>query len=178
MAEIATIARPYAEAVFRQAKEKGKLEIWSGVLQLLSVAVRHEQMAACIANPSLSGKQKADLLAELLGTSPDVEVLNFISLLAENGRLAVLPAISDAFEHLKACDEGVRDAVIQSAYPLDDQQSNALLPVLEKHFGGRLRPQVEIVPELIGGVRVIVGDQMLDASVRGRLEAMKTALTL
>lgn len=178
MAEIATIARPYAEAAFRQAEEQGRLAQWQEALELLAAAVENEQMAAYIAHPALSSKQKAELLEAVLSESSTAEMRHFIALLAENGRLAILPAIAQSFAQLKASAEGVREAVIQSAYPLDEAQTRALLPVLEKHFQGRLRPRIEVDPELIGGVRVLVGDQMLDASVRGKLEAMKNALAL
>jgi len=177
MAEIATIARPYAEAAFRTARESGQLTAWSEALRKLAAAASIEEMASCLNSPSLSNAQKTDLLGAVLGTAQTAEIANFLTLLAENGRLTALPAIAEAFAALHAREEGVRDAVVLSAFPLSEAQRDALLPTLEAHFGGRLRVSVQTQPDLIGGIRVLVGDQMLDASVRGKLDAMKSALT-
>jgi len=176
MAELVTIARPYAEAVFRLAKEQGKLAAWSETLGSLAAIAANADVAAAIGNPNLAAGQKAELVASLLGGGVDGDVANMIQLLARNERLAVLPEIADFFEGLKAAEEGVKDAVIFSAFPLDDAQQQKLLSDLEARFKTRLRPEIRLDPELIGGVRVEVGDQVLDASVRGKLAAMSAAL--
>lgn len=175
MAETVTIARPYAEAVFRLAKEKGALAVWSDALAKLAAFAAHADVAACVANPSLTAAQKADLLKSLLG-SADADMGSFIGVLAANDRLSVLPEIADFFEALKAEEEGVKDAVIYSAFPIDAAKTAEILPALEKRFGAKLKPEIKLDPELIGGVRVVVGDQIYDASVRGQLDAMATAL--
>ncbi|OHC63114.1 MAG: ATP synthase F1 subunit delta [Rhodocyclales bacterium GWA2_65_20] len=176
MAELVTIARPYAEAVFRLAQEKGRLAAWSEQLQLLADYAANADMAACLANPGLTAAQKADLVKSLLGGAVDGELAGFIQILAGNDRLAVLPEIAAFFETLKAAAEGVKDAVIHSAFPLDDAQRDSLLPTLEAHFKARLRPAVQLDPELIGGIKVVVGDQVLDTSVRASLDAMAATL--
>ncbi|MDO8930795.1 MAG: F0F1 ATP synthase subunit delta [Rhodocyclaceae bacterium] len=176
MAELVTIARPYAEAVFRLAQEKGRLAAWSEQLSLLSAYAQNADMAACLANPGLTAGQKADLVKSLLGGGVDGDLASFIQVLAGNDRLSVLPEIAAFFETLKAVEEGVKDAVIYSAFPLDDAQRNSLLPTLEAHFKAKLRPEVQLDPELIGGIKVVVGDQVLDTSVRASLDAMATAL--
>jgi F-type H+-transporting ATPase subunit delta len=176
MAELVTIARPYAEAVFRLAKEKGQLSAWSGHLASLAAYVRNADVATCIADPAPTAAQKADIVTSLLGKGVDGDLANFIQVLATNNRLSVLPEIADFFENLKSAEEGVRDAVVYSAFPLDDKQSRDLLPSLEAHFKSKLSLEIKVDPELIGGVKVVVGDQMLDVSVRGKLEAMTTAL--
>ncbi len=176
MAELVTIARPYAEAVFRLAKEKGALAAWSGYLADLSVYVRNAEVGEYIANPGPTAAQKADIVKSLLGSPLDGELANFIDVLAANGRMAVAPEIADFFENLKSAEEGVKDAVVYSAFPLDDKQRSDLMPALEAHFKSKLSLEVEVDPELIGGVKVVVGDQMLDVSVRGKLDAMVTAL--
>lgn len=176
MAELVTIARPYAEAVFRLAKEKGALAAWSGYLGQLSAYVQNAEVKACIANPGPTSAQKADIVKSLLGGTVDGDLANFIQVLATNDRLVVLPEIAAFFENLKSAEEGVKDAIVYSAFPLDDKQRNELLPTLEAQFKSKLSLEIKVDPELIGGVKVVVGDQMFDGSVRGKLEAMATAL--
>jgi F-type H+-transporting ATPase subunit delta len=176
MAELVTIARPYAEAVFRLAREQGKLAAWSEILGKLAAFAANAEVAVALGNPNLKAEQKADFLASLLGGAADGDVANMIKVLAANERLGVLPEIATFFEGLKAAEEGVKDAVIFSAFPLDDAQQQKLLSDLEARFKSKLRPEIRLDPELIGGVRVEVGDQVLDASVRGKLAAMATVL--
>ena len=176
MAELVTIARPYAEAVFRLGKEKGALAAWSEHLASLAAYVGNAEVGALIANPGPTAAQKAEIVKSLLGGGVDGDLANFIQVLAANDRLAVLPEIATFFETLKSAEEGVKDAVAYSAFPLDDKQTSDLLPTLEAHFKSKLSLEIKVDPELIGGVKVVVGDQMLDVSVRGKLEAMATAL--
>jgi F-type H+-transporting ATPase subunit delta len=175
MAESVTIARPYAEAILRMAKETGDLGAWSVRLQRFAAVARDPEMTEVIGNPKLSAEQIAQLFISLADDN-DATLGNFIRVLAENERLAVLPEISQLFEAAKAAEEGVKEAVVETAFPIDDAQLSVLLPQLESHFHAKLVARVVVEPELIGGVRVAVGDQMLDASVRGKLEAMATAL--
>ncbi|MBI4986083.1 MAG: F0F1 ATP synthase subunit delta [Rhodocyclales bacterium] len=176
MAELVTIARPYAEAVFRLAKEKGALAAWSGHLATLAAYAQNADVKDCIANPGPTAAQKADIVKSLLGGGVDGDLANFIQILATNDRLLVLPEIADFFEALKSEEEGVKDAVVYSAFPLDDKQRSELLPTLEAHFKSKLSLEIQVQPELIGGIKAVVGDQMFDVSVRGKLEAMATAL--
>ncbi|MFT3848418.1 MAG: F0F1 ATP synthase subunit delta [Propionivibrio sp.] len=176
MAESVTIARPYAQAVFRLAKESQSLAAWSDRLQRLSAIAQDAEMAKVIGSPKLSAGDVADLFVSLSGEARNGELSAFIGLLAENERFDVLPQIREIFEEFKSADEGIREAVITSAYPLDDVLLVPLVKQLESHFGGHLQPRVEVDASLIGGVRVAVGDQILDASVRGKLDAMAAAL--
>lgn len=175
MAESVTIARPYAEAVFSMAREAGTQGVWAARLQRLSELAQNADMAAVIANPGLGAAQVADILVALAGDNDPV-LGNFIRTLAENRRLALLPEISRLFDQAKSLEEGVKEAVVHSAFPIDDSQVAALLQQLEPRFGTRLTARVVVDPSLIGGVRVAVGDQVLDASVRGKLDAMAVAL--
>lgn len=176
MAESVTIARPYAQAVFRLACESRSEPLWSERLQRLALIVQDGEMRHLVGNPKFSAAQIGALFVSLVGEGQDAELARFIGVLAENERLAVLPEISVLYEQLKSAHEGVREAVVASAYPLDAAQLKELMNSLEAHFGSKLRPRVEVDAALIGGVRVAVGDQVFDASVRGKLEAMATAL--
>lgn len=175
MAESVTIARPYAEAAFRIAQEAGAQGVWSTRLQRLALIAQNGDMASVMGNPRLSAEQVAELFISLSEDS-DATLGSFIRTLAENRRLALLPEISRLFELAKSQEEGVKEAVVHSAFPIDDTQVAALLQQLEARFGTRLTARVEIDPSLIGGVKIAVGDQVLDASVRGKLNSMAVAL--
>ena len=175
MAESVTIARPYADAAFRIAQETGAQGIWSARLQRLALIAQDGDMASVMGNPRLSTEQVADLLISL-SEDNDATLGSFIRTLAENRRLALLPEISRLFELAKSQEEGVKEAVVHSAFPIDDSQVAALLQQLEPRFGTRLTARVVIDPSLIGGVKIAVGDQVLDASVRGKLDSMAVAL--
>jgi len=175
MAENVTIARPYAEAAFALAKSGGGLTAWQGALARMAAASADRQMIECISDPRIAPTALADLF---LGVSGDlnVEQKSFANLLVENRRLAVLPEISELFEQLKNAEEDTREAVVSSAFPLEDAQVSNLVADLERKFGCKIKATVEIAPELIGGVRIALGDQVIDASVRGKLAAMAVTL--
>ncbi|HEY5764179.1 MAG TPA: F0F1 ATP synthase subunit delta [Rhodocyclaceae bacterium] len=176
MAELVTIARPYAEAAFRLAQEKKALAAWSQQLELLSAIAADAQMKSCIGNPQLSAPQKSELFRSLAGDKMDGDAARLVEVLAKNERLAVLPQIAELFESLKGEAEGVQDAVIHTAFPLSDAQQKAIVADLEQRYKTRLNAQVVVDQTLIGGVKIVIGDQVLDTSVRGKLDAMATAL--
>jgi len=178
MAELVTVARPYAEAVFRTAIEKQALAAWSERLSLLSAIAGDDQMRTCIGNPELSATQKSELFKSLVGGAMmDVGTANLIDILAANERLSALPEIASLFETFRSAQEGVKEATIYSAFPLDAAQREALIGELEARFKTRLTAEVVVDQSLIGGVKIVVGDQVLDTSVRGKLEALRLALT-
>lgn len=176
MAESVTIARPYAQAIFRLARESQKLSVWSVRLQRLAAIALDAEMARVVGNPRFSAGQVAALLVSLCGEAEDRELAAFVGALAENERVAILPQIQEIYEQLRSADAGAKDAVVSSAYALDDAQLSVLVAQLEPHFGCKLQARVEVDAALIGGIKVVVGDQVLDASVRGKLEAMAAAL--
>jgi len=178
MAELSTIARPYADALFETARASGEgLERWLAVVEELAALMSHPQVAQVVADPKLGDAQVVDLLASLVKQPLPANGTNFLKLLVANQRLAVLPEVAVQFRQLKNEAEGVADCLIESAFPLSDGQVSDLLAALSKRFGTRLRPSVQVNPALIGGVRIAVGDQVLDSSVRARLNQMQTALT-
>ena len=175
MAESVTIARPYAEAIYRVAQESGAQGIWSQRLEKLALIAQNGDMASVMGNPQLSAEQVANAIIAVSNDN-DAILGNFVRTLAENRRLALLPEISRLFDLAKSQEEGIKEAVVHSAFPIDDTQVKALVQELEARFGTKLTARVEIDASLIGGVRVTVGDQVLDASVRGKLDAMAVAL--
>jgi F-type H+-transporting ATPase subunit delta len=176
MAESVTIARPYAEALFRVAKESGNLAKWSEQVTLLGQVAANTDARAAISDPNVAAPQLVDLFRSACGTAVDTELSNFIQLLSNNDRLGLLPEIAGLYESYKQAEEGTKQAEIVSAFPIDDNQVKALVPQLEAVFKSKLEATVSVDPALIGGIKVIVGDQMLDVSVRGKLDAMATAL--
>ena len=180
MAENVTLARPYAEAAFQLAIGENSLAAWSDVLLRLSAVTARPEMEECIGNPRLSPAQLVQLCLDVAVSdaksrlSADQE--NFVRVLADNDRLIVLPEISELFNQLKHGHEGVKDAEITSAFVLDDPTLKNLVADLERKFGCKIQATVKVDAELIGGVRIAVGDEVIDASVRGKLAAMATAL--
>jgi F-type H+-transporting ATPase subunit delta len=178
MAELATIARPYAEALFRVA-ESGDVAAWSALVQELAQVARLPELASVASSPKVSRAQVADLLLAAVKSpqkdSPQAK--NFVQMLVDNHRLALLPEISVQFDELKNAREGAADALIVSAFPLEGAALTDLVASLERKFKRKLKPVVEVDASLIGGVRVTVGDEVLDSSVRARLASMQTALT-
>lgn len=175
MAELATIARPYAEALFRVAKS-GNLAAWSDLVSEMAQVASHPDVQEFANNPKVSDQQVIETFLSLLKSSVNPEAKNFIAALVENGRLTLLPEIAEQFHELKNAQEGAADAEITSAFALSDAQVKDLVATLEKRFGRKLNPSVTVDPSLIGGVRVAVGDEVLDTSVRAKLQKMHTAL--
>jgi len=175
MAEIATVARPYAEALFRVA-QSGDMAAWSEVVSELAQLGAHVDVQAFASNPSVTQAQLADTIAALVKSPLTGEAKNFIAMLIENRRMTLLPEIGVQFMVLKNAQEGAADAHIQSAFEMSQAQVAELLTSLEKKFGRKLNPLVTVDPALIGGVRVVVGDEVLDTSVRARLQQMHVAL--
>ena len=178
MAELSTIARPYAEALFSVAQGTGEsLDGWRTAIDELASLMSHPQVADVVADPNLDHAQVFGLLTGMMKAPLPAAGVNFLNLLIENQRLAVLPEVATQFRQLKNRAEGVADCLIETAFPLSDAQVADLLVSLSKKFGQKLKPEVRVNTGLIGGVRATVGDQVLDSSVRARLTDMQTALT-
>ena len=176
MAEAITVARPYADAVYKMAVANNSLSQWSKMLQLAAEIAEDEEVKLLIGNPRVSAKQLGDIFLEIGRSKFNAEARNLVMLLIENKRVVVLSQISQLFEQLKARHEGVLEARIVSAFAIENRQLKKLVEDLEQKFKRKIEAQVSIDPELIGGIKVEVGDEILDASVRGKLEAMAVAL--
>jgi len=175
MAELATIARPYAEALFQSAgADAAPLK---APLATLAAAASNAELRQFADNPKADANQVFDVLAGVAGGSLDPKLANLLRAVIDNGRLAALPEIAAQFQALVNSRSGVSDATVFSAFAIDDGQLAEVMAALEKRFARKLNATVQIAPELIGGIRVVVGDEVLDTSVRARLEQMKVALT-
>jgi F-type H+-transporting ATPase subunit delta len=177
MAELATIARPYAEALFKASSAKGTPALWAEQVNALAAVAADASLREFADSPKVSVEQVFEVITSVVSKPLADEVKNFLRTVLDNGRLVVLPEIARQFMARVNAASGVSDAVIYSAYALDDAALSDLLATLEKRFGRKLAPKVELEPALIGGVRVVVGDEVLDTSVKNRLERMKVALT-
>jgi len=175
MAEIATIARPYAEAVFRVADGEGKLAAWADVLDRLAAVAANPAIGQVLGDPNVTPDQLYGVIAGGAGDLP-AEGQNLVRVLIENGRVGVLPEVRDLFVELKHEREGVVDAEIATAFPLEDAQLATLVGELEARFKRKVKPSVAVDQDLIGGIKVVVGDEVIDGSVRGKLAAMAAAL--
>jgi F-type H+-transporting ATPase subunit delta len=177
MAELATIARPYAEAAFRAALEKGALAKVAEGLAYVDAIARDESMRAVLMNPKVSAAQKKEIFATVAGDHLDELSRNLVSLLIDSHREVLIGLIHEQFEALKREHEKVLTARITSAQPLSDQQRDDIVGALEKRYGKKIEAALDVDPQLLGGARVQVGDQVIHASVRDALAQMAAALT-
>lgn len=175
MAESITLARPYAEAAFELARDRNALAAWQDVLARLAMVAKDERVHDVVNNPKVGPEQLTQFFVDLVGNLSE-EQRNFVRTLVDNERLVVLPEIYALFVGLKNRYEGVKQAHITSAFPLDEATLKQLVAELEPRFKCKLQTTVSVDPELIGGVRIAVGDEVIDASVRGKLATMAAAL--
>ncbi len=176
MSELSTLARPYAEAVFRLAQGENDLAGWSSRVATLAMIVSDAQAARLIADPAVSADRVAGLIIDVAGNSLGERGASFVKVLAENGRLTVLPEISTQFEALKAKAESTVEATITSAQALTQAQVDELVAGLKARFNRAVTVQVAVDAELIGGAVIAIGDQVIDGSVKGHLQRMSFAL--
>jgi F-type H+-transporting ATPase subunit delta len=175
MAEIATIARPYAEALFK-AVGTDRVALADQVQALADVAA-NAQLLHFADDPRVEAAQVVEVISSVVKTPLSAAAKNLLATVVDNGRLAALPEIAAQFHALVNASSGVSDATIHSAFPIEPAQLGEVVEALEKRFKRKLNAHVVIEPELIGGIRVVVGDEVLDTSVRARLEQMRVALT-
>ena len=175
MAELATIARPYAEALFKaQASDLAGTAAW---LDELAAVAHNEQLQQFADNPRVTDAQVFELISGVVRTALPEAGKNFLRLVIENRRLAALPVVAQQFRALLNAQSGTADAVVHSAFPIEAAALAELSSTLEKRFARKLQVSVQQDETLIGGIRVVVGDEVLDTSVKARLEQMKAALT-
>jgi F-type H+-transporting ATPase subunit delta len=176
MAEPSTIARPYAEAVFRLADAQGTLAEWSAALANLAAVADDARMRAAVGDPNLPAAKVAGLFIAVLGGRLSGDAENLVRVLAENGRLEVVAEIRRQYEALKNEREGVVEADVLSAFELEAGQVADLVARLEKRTGRKVRARVSVDASLIGGVKIVIGDKVIDGSARAQLGALEAAL--
>jgi F-type H+-transporting ATPase subunit delta len=175
MAELATIARPYAEALFKASRaDLDGAQQW---LDALASVASNPQLLQFADSPKVSDQQVFDVVVDVAKVPLPEAGKNFLRTVIENDRLAALPEIAGQFRAMKNAQSGSSDAVVYSAFPIPAERLAEVGQALEKRFGRKLNLRVEEDSSLIGGIRVVVGDEVLDTSVKARLEQMKVALT-
>lgn len=176
MAEVATVARPYAEAAFQTARERNLLGPVGEGLEYLAAATRDEQMRLALLNPKVSAQQKKDLFAAVAGDRLGDILRNLVALLVDNRREVLIGSIAEQFDELKREHERVLRARITSAHPLSDAQRSEIVAALERRYSRKIEAEVDVDPELIGGARIQIGDQVINASTRDALAQMAASL--
>jgi F-type H+-transporting ATPase subunit delta len=176
MAELATVARPYAEAAFRSAAQKNVLPQVGETLALIAAIARDEAMRSVLSDPRVSAAQKKAIFAEVAGTRMDDVTRNLVAILVDNGRSELIGEIAVQFDALKREHDKVVKARITSAQPLTEAQRADIVAAIERRYGRKVEAEMDVDPELLGGARVQVGDQVIHASVRDALGQMAAAL--
>ena len=176
MAEPSTIARPYAEAVFKLADGQGKLAEWSAALANLAAVAADARVRVAIGDPNLPAAKIAGLIISILSGKLSGDAENLVRVLAENGRLDVLAEIRAQYDALKNEREGVVEADVYTAFEMDKAQLADLVARLEKNTGRKVKTRVSVDKSLIGGVKVVIGDKVIDGSARAQLVALENAL--
>jgi F-type H+-transporting ATPase subunit delta len=177
MAELSTVARPYAQALFSVARnDPVDLQTWADLVAEMGQVADLPAVRQALSNPRLDDGERVRIFTSLFKTPLPQTAVNFIELLVQNRRLALLPVIAEQFMTLKNHYEGTAQAEIVSAFELSQTQVNELAAALEVKFGLKIKPRITVDKSLIGGVRVVIGDQVLDTSVRAQLASMRTTL--
>lgn len=177
MAELVTIARPYAEALFSIAKQDKALSEWSETLSFIVAVYEDPQLQTVIASPTVTPADIERLIINICGSRINEKARNLIQLLVHNRRLPTLSEIRRLFDLRKAEEEGVVEAQIASAYAIEGKELDKIVSILSRRYQKNISPTVSVDSALIGGITVQIGDKVWDASVRGRLQEMATALT-
>ncbi len=176
MAELITLARPYAKAAFEVALQNNALDSWSGMLSLSAAITADETIGELLNSPSLSSEQIADAFVGVCGDELDEKGNNFVHLLAENKRLVLLPEISTLFENLKANQEKSVDVEITTAFEISSEVSSKLAQALKDRLQREIKLATSVDQSLIGGAIIRAGDNVIDGSVRGKLSKLAESM--
>lgn len=176
MIEPMTLARPYARAAFDYAREQSQLDAWTGALSMLAAAARDDRVTALLQDPTHTGEQRAEAVSGLIDDAP-AGLSNFLRVMADNGRLALLPEIAEQFAALKADLEATVNVEVTSARDLSEDEAQQLADAMATRLARTVSITTQTDPALIGGAVIRAGDLVIDGSVRGRLDKLAGALT-
>ncbi|MFZ2313556.1 MAG: F0F1 ATP synthase subunit delta [Methylobacter sp.] len=176
MSELATLARPYASAVFKRAKETNSTEKWSKSLAFMSAVLSDAEISVLVDNPKVSNERLSALMLDICQGQVDEEGANFLKLLVQNNRLTLAAAISKIFEEYKAESEGYVDVEVTTAYAFSKEEKQGFTSALEKKLSKKVHMNVTVDKSLIGGVLVRAGDRVIDGSIRGQLQQLAKRL--
>ena len=176
MADLSTVARPYARAIFEHAQDENALDDWAGRLAFWAAVASNPDMESRLDDPNLTSAARGEMFASVVADGNDAAGANFIELLAANDRLAAVPDIFLMYEELRGRAQGEIEASVTSAYPLDEAQKAKLSEALSKRLERKVRLVNHVDPELIGGAVIRAGDLVIDGSLRGRVDKMQHAL--
>jgi F-type H+-transporting ATPase subunit delta len=176
MSELATLARPYAAAAFKRAKETSATDKWSLSLAFLASVIKNENISVVVDNPKVNRQKLSALMLDICQGHVDIENENFIKLLVHNNRLDLLPTIAKLFEIYKAEDEGYIEVDVFTAFVFSKETKQEFTINLEKTLGKKIHMNVAVDKSLIGGILVRAGDRVIDVSIKGRLQHMQKAL--
>lgn len=176
MSELATLARPYAAAVFKRSFETGTTEKWSKSLAFVSAVLNDNEISAAVANPKVSKERLSALMLDICQGQVDEEGANFLKLLVQNNRLTLAPTIAELFEAYKAESEGYVDVEVSTAYAFSKEEKQSFTSTLEKTLSKKVHMNVTVDKSLIGGVLVRAGDRVIDGSIRGQLQQLAKRL--
>ncbi len=170
-----SLGHPYANALFKLAKNTDTVDIWLGDLSNLALIAQSKDFSDLVDNPKLSTKNILKVLVDMLGSSRD-SLVNFLALLQENGKLKCLPEIFKLFEQKVEEDRNTSKAVIESAFALSNSDQKKLERLLSDRFGKTITSTVKINPDLIGGIKIMINDTVIDSSIKGSLNNLATKL--
>ena len=177
MIEPITLARPYARAAFEHARVAGELAQWQDALEQLAAVTRDHKVSVMLKSPSQTAQQRAENLAALIGDSLPASVVNLLMIMADNGRLSLLPEVAALFEQFKQAVESTVTVVVTSAYPLSDDETRVLSETMTSKLDRSVTLTSETDSSLLGGAIIRADDLVIDGSVRGRLDKLAGALT-
>jgi F-type H+-transporting ATPase subunit delta len=176
MAEVISVARPYAVAAFDEAAKLGEVKSWSELLRAMAEAAVHPEVSALISNPRVTKSQLEDVMLALVGGNAAPAIRNFVKVLAENQRLALLPEIAAMFEAMRAEAERSIDVEVTSAFDLDEAQKQKIAASMKERMGREVKLSCKTDRDLLGGVIIRAGDKVIDGSARAKLAELATAL--
>jgi F-type H+-transporting ATPase subunit delta len=176
MSELATLARPYAAAVFKRAKQTGDTAAWSDNLAFLAAVMADTSMTTAIANPKIGKKTLEELVFDVCKGHLNQEGSNFVRLLLQNNRMPLLPSIAKLFEEMRAESEGYIEVEVLTAFPLSKESEQKMSAKLQESLNKKVYMKVTVDKSLIGGVLVRAGDRVIDGSVKGQLQTLRKAL--